>query len=126
MSVNQDSYQFSFIALVFTIARPSHLPGKSAIDIGRHCLKIPGRLLDLSTLLDKKKFRAFDNKDGALRGFNALQDDGLGCLEQVKRGKGYSKVIWLCIRLVFSPQHSCTKGLYGTCFVRLCAYLSLW
>ena len=28
--------------------------GKSTIDIGKHCLKIAGRLLDISTLLDKK------------------------------------------------------------------------
>ena len=48
--------------------------------------------MDLSTLLDKKKFRAYDNKEGALRGFHALEEDGLGCLE-VKRGRGTSKVI---------------------------------
>ena len=84
------NYQIACFCLLNT-AQPPHLPGKSVIDIGRHCLKIPGRLLDLSTLLDKKKFRAYDNKEGALRGFHSLQADGLGCLE-VKRGRGNSKV----------------------------------
>ena len=74
--------------VIYTTAQTSHLRGKSVIDIGRHCLKIPGRLLDLSTLLDKKKFRAYDNKEGALRGFHALQEDGL----ELKHGRTASKV----------------------------------
>ena len=54
-------------------------------------MKIPGRLLDISTLLDKKKFRSFDNKGGALRGFKELEKNGLGSLE-IKRGRGSNKV----------------------------------
>ena len=42
-------------------------------------------------LINKKKFRAYDNKEGALRGLHALEEDGLGYLE-VKRGRGTSKV----------------------------------
>ena len=71
-------------------AQTSYLQGWSIFEIDCHCLKIPGRLLDLSTLLDKK-FHAYNNKEGALRGFRALEDDGLGSLE-VKRGRGANKV----------------------------------
>ena len=75
---------------ILATAQTSYHHGRCILEIGRHCLKIPGRLLDLSTLLDKKKFRAYDNKEGALRGFRALEEDGLGSLE--KRGRGTNKV----------------------------------
>lgn len=73
---------------VYIVSSTSH--GWTAKEIGRHCLKIPGKLLDVSILLDKKKFRAYENKDGALKGFRQLQEDGLGVLEP-RRGRG-SKV----------------------------------
>ena len=63
--------------------------------IARHCLKIPGRVMDLTTLLEKKKFRSFQNKDGALRGFRHLEESELGTLE-VKSGSGNSMVIVNC------------------------------
>ena len=72
-------------------AQSSQHVGRSTLDIGCHCLKIPGRLLDLSTLLDKNFFRSYDNKEGALRGFTQLETDGLGSLE-IKRGRGANKV----------------------------------
>ena len=47
--------------------------------------------MDVSVLLDKKKFRGYKNKDGALIGFNLLQKEELGNLEHT-RGRGISKV----------------------------------
>ena len=37
------------------------------IENAAYCLKLPGRILDLSTLLAAKKFRGRGNKDGALK-----------------------------------------------------------
>ena len=65
---------------------------RDAVAIGRHCLKIPGKLLDVSVLLDNKKFRAFHNKEGALMGFKQLERDGLGKLEPRRGGGRGSKV----------------------------------
>ncbi len=56
------------------------------MEIVTHCIKFPGKVLDVSVLLDKKKFRSFENKDGANRVFCQLQDDRLGTLE-VRKGK---------------------------------------
>ncbi len=57
-----------------------------------YCLKLPGSYINLSALLDKKKFRAYDNKAGALLGFETLQKDKLGELEQCG-GRGSNKVL---------------------------------
>lgn len=47
LSPTRKKFFFLYIILwvVFTTAQTSYLPGKSVIDIGRHCL-IPGQLLD--------------------------------------------------------------------------------
>lgn len=71
--------------------------GKSDIDIAAHCLELPGNVLNLSTLLDKKKFRMYGSKVGAIKGFKFLEGDGLGTLE-VCGGRGINKVgTWICI-----------------------------
>ena len=69
-------------------------------EMGRHCLKLPGTLLDVSILLEKKRFRSHDNKPGALRGFKLLEEDSLGQLE-IKRGHGSSKVNYI---VTWSPS----------------------
>ena len=56
-----------------------------------HCLKMPGSYLNLSVLLDKKKFRAYGHKPGALRGFTVLKEDEHGTLEDCG-GRGANKV----------------------------------
>ena len=65
--------------------------GKSDEELAGHCLKIPGSHLNLSVLLDKKKFRTYGHKPGALRGFNVLKEDELGTLEHCG-GRGANKV----------------------------------
>ena len=57
------------------------MDGESPELIAAHCLLLSGNHLDMSTLLDKKKFRGYKNREGALAGFNVLQIDGLGTLE---------------------------------------------
>lgn len=43
-----------------------------------HCLKLPGRKLNLTALLYAKKFRAYGYKTGAQAAFEKLEQDGLG------------------------------------------------
>ena len=64
---------------------------KTILETAAHCLKLPGNLLSVSTLLDKKKFRTYGHKIGAVSGFRLLQDDGLGTLEPCG-GRGQNKV----------------------------------
>ena len=64
---------------------------KNSMDVAAHCLKLPGSYLNVSTLLDKKKFRSYGHKVGALAGFQLLQDDDLGRLEHCG-GRGANKV----------------------------------
>ena len=42
------------------------------------CLTLPGKVLYLSPLLTARKFRNRGNKDGAVRAFLQLEEDGLG------------------------------------------------
>ncbi|XP_064387981.1 uncharacterized protein LOC135336182 isoform X2 [Halichondria panicea] len=64
---------------------------KSKDDLATYCLKLPGSHLNLSVLLDKKKFHFHDNKAGALLGMKALHADSLGTLEQCG-GRGVNKL----------------------------------
>ena len=41
-----------------------------------HCLKLPGRKLNLTALLYAKKFRAYGYKTGAQAAFEKLAQDG--------------------------------------------------
>lgn len=61
------------------------------------CLSLPGKTLYLSHLLTQKKFRKRGNKDGALRAFYKLEDEGLGKVMEVAGVKGTQGVsinIW--------------------------------
>ena len=47
-----------------------------------HCLRLPGKRLDLKALLKKKKFREpHGYKKGALAAFSDLEQAGLGTVE---------------------------------------------
>ncbi len=67
-------------------------------EISKHILKLPGKCLDLSVLLDKNKFRSFDHKEGALRDFKKFKDD-LGSLI-VKQGRTSSSRVRPYLQLV--------------------------
>ena len=51
-------------------------------------LLLPGKILYLSKLLALKKFHKKGNKDGAVRAFCKLEEDGLGKVLEVGKGKG--------------------------------------
>ena len=76
----------------------SHVLYHRIIDIARHCLKLSGTVLNVSVLLDKKKFRSYVHKEGALKGFRLFQDDDLGTLDEFS-GRGNSEI--------FLSQHAC-------------------
>lgn len=72
-------------------------------------MTIPGRVLHLSALLNKKKFRKKGDKDGAVAGFRLLEKANLGKVEALnpKRGSLVPKMYWkmyniiICISIVF-------------------------
>ena len=66
------------------------MDGKTPKQIAAHCLLLLDNHMDMSTLLDKKKFQGYKNREGALAGFN-LQKDGLGTLENTSK-RGVQKV----------------------------------
>lgn len=43
-----------------------------------YCLTLPGKILYLTPLLTAKKFRSRGNKEGALRAFYKIEEEGLG------------------------------------------------
>ena len=52
------------------------------------CLSLLGRTLYLSPLLAMKKFCKRGNKDGAIRAFYRLEEDGLGKVLEIPGSKG--------------------------------------
>ena len=61
----------------------------------------------MSVLLDKKKFRSYDHKDGTLRGFRKLEYE-LGSLEE-KQGRTNSKV------RTWSISQNLNNSVHNTC-----------
>lgn len=61
------------------------------------CLSLPGKTLYLTPLLALKKFRKRGNKDGAVRAFYRLHEEGLGKVLEVTGSKGTSSVSRCCI-----------------------------
>ena len=53
-----------------------------------HCLRLPGRKLNLTALLYAKRFRNHGYKKGALEAFNELEGAGLGVMETKKTKSG--------------------------------------
>ena len=56
--------------------------------IAAYCLTLPGQTLYLNPLLQAKKFRKRGNKDGAVRAFLQLEEEGLGKTPVIGEGKG--------------------------------------
>lgn len=59
------------------------------------CLTLPGKKLHLTPLLAAKKFRARGNKEGALRAFYQLEEEGLGKVLIVGGGSKATQVLLL-------------------------------
>ena len=58
-----------------------------------YVLTLPGSVMDLTTLLNSKKFRGRGNKEGAIRIFQLLQEDQLGQLE-TRRGRTFKVCVF--------------------------------
>ena len=56
------------------------------------CLLLPGKMLDLKVLIQKRTFRNSGNKSGAVQGFKLLQENGLGAIITSKINRGASMV----------------------------------
>ena len=57
-----------------------------------HCLRLPGRKLNLTALLYAKRFRNHGYKKGALAAFRELEEAGLGVLEDKKTKSGIVRI----------------------------------
>ena len=68
------------VHIQFTLLYFVKIESSSTISNATYCLLLPGPILNLSTLLVTKKFRARGNKEGALTAMKMLQDDKLGRL----------------------------------------------
>ena len=78
-----------------------------------YCLSLPGKTLFLSHLLSLKKFRKRGNKDGALRAFFKLEEEGLGKVLEVAGSKGSQ-----CVSSCNGPYCMCAyTALYILYFV---------
>ena len=68
-----------------------------------YCLGLPGKTLFLSHLLSLKKFRKRGHKEGALRAFYKLEEEGLGKVLEVAGCKGSQ-----CV-----SNNTCAEHLYN-------------
>lgn len=59
------------------------------------CLTLPGETLYLTPLLNAKKFRNRGNKDGAVRAFLQLEEEGLGKTLVIGSTKGTAQVMYI-------------------------------
>ena len=67
------------------------------IQTATYCLTLPGKELFLSPFLSNKKFREKGNKEGAIKAFDLLQQEGLGQVMETTSVRGTSKVDLLYI-----------------------------
>ena len=84
----------------FFLALSTQGPRKPVTMKVMHHTSLPGSVMDLTALLNNKKFRGHGNKEGATRVFLLLQQDKLGRLE-ARRGRN-SKV---SISMHFTSQN---------------------
>lgn len=78
------------ICTIVDFAEPA--PISQDMETAGFCLTLPGRTLYLTPLLALKKFRKKGNKDGGVRAFYCLQEEGLGKVLEVGGTKGTSSV----------------------------------
>ena len=64
------------------------LPVSKNEETAAFCLSLPGKTLYLTPLLVLKKFRKRANKEGAIRSFYRLEEEGLGKVAEVTGNKG--------------------------------------
>ena len=84
-------YKCDILNVCFLVDDVKTMPPSQDDETAAFCLSLPGRTF-LSPLLALKKFRKKGNKDGALRAFYCLQEEGLGKVLELSGTKGVSSV----------------------------------
>ena len=69
-----------------------------------HCLRLPGKRLNLTALLYAKKFRFHGYKQGALSAFKELEEAELGILETTK-AKGFVLITQAHIHIIHTYMY---------------------
>ena len=70
----------------------SSAPASKSGSVAAFCLLLPGKVLNLSALLQAKKFRGKGNKEGAVAALEELHKAGLGKLISADSRRGASSV----------------------------------
>jgi hypothetical protein len=76
-SISHHSLQCTFDQIFFSDEPDTAKVSESNKTAG-YCLTLPGKTLFLTPLLSQKKFRSYGNKDGAVKAFFQLEEEGLG------------------------------------------------
>ena len=98
-----DSYlihiTMTMLMLIHTVMTPPQLSIKKKMmpQVSRHCkvqlsLTLPGKILNMSALILQKKICHTGNKVEALKGWEMLQNDGIGWIHEQKAIRGTDKV----------------------------------
>lgn len=91
----------NFVCLTYAANESINLPQSEMIlSNAKFCLLLPGNTLDLSTLLNLKKFRLRGNKEGALAAMRLLEREGLGKLIPKSARRGTSTVSFSILYVV--------------------------
>lgn len=80
---------------ILLLGNTASSPGSKSGSVAAFCLLLPGKVLNLSALLQAKKFRGRGNKEGAVAAFEELQKAGLGKLISADSRRGASSVSML-------------------------------
>ena len=81
------------INVVHIPAQPSTADKESSVlASARLSLTLPGQILNMSVLCTQKKFRYTGNKAGALKGWQMLEESGIGSIVEMKAARGTDKV----------------------------------
>lgn len=75
--------------------------------VAAYCLLLPGKVLNLSALLQAKKFRGKGNKEGAVAAMEELHKAGLGKLISADSRRGASSVSIILISLSYWANDTC-------------------
>jgi len=83
------------VTYVAQLSEEESLTQKQAMQSAELSLTLPGKILNMSVLINQKKFRNTGNKKGGLDGWKLLDADGLGVLTEQKAGRGTDKVFFV-------------------------------
>jgi len=75
--------------------------------VAAYYLLLPGKTLSLTPLFNAKKFRSWENKEGAVNAFRRFAAEGLGEVEEVK-GKRGTKIVSQVV--IMFNSHSCMSA----------------